>query len=306
MEHTKSKRHTHDEHAHDFVVETKNVYYRTDDGFREVNARANVRTDTGESLGIVSGRYHIIQNADMHDVVERSLYAHGMDVGTTHSYAFNHGREVKMVYEIRNMNRIIKKGDAVGLRFVATNSFDGKSAATFGIGILRLVCSNGMVGLEAFKGFTQKHDAKADLSKLSELITEGIGQYNKLCDRFQILTDKELKVRQRAEVARNLTLKGVFCGQVYNRVIERISQEQEIDGGDTAWGLLNSITHVHTHELSLHRQQSGERSVRKATSRLINDEGIYRDSYSIVDRHGNRYDRERVDALGEHSIFQLN
>lgn len=300
------KQNVHSDVAHNYNVELRPLHVQRGDQFVQTNAFATTRTDSQDVLGVVSKRYHVIQNNDLDDSVRQSFERSGVEIDKMHSYCLNNGRHVQMVYEVRNRIKDVKRGDAVGLRFIATNSFDGKSSATFGIGILRLVCTNGMVGLDTFKSFIQKHSQQADYAKLDELIVSGINQFENLTDQLSTLTERQLSIRRRAEVARNLALHGVYCTGVYNRIIDRISQQQDIDGGDNAWGLLNSITHVHSHELSLHRHMSGQESVRRATSLLLFSRSVYNDSYSQSDKHGVNYSRERIDALGQHEVFNLN
>lgn len=300
------KQNVHSDVAHNYNVELRPLHFQRDDQFVQTNALATVRSDSWDVLGTVSKRYHIIQNNELDANVRQSFERSGVEIDKMHSYCLKNGRDVQMVYEVRNRVKDVKRGDAVGLRFIATNSFDGKSSATFGIGILRLVCTNGMVGLNNFQSFIQKHSQQPDYGRLDNLIVQGIDQFEKLTDQLTTLTTKPLTIRRRAEAARNLALHGVYCQGVYNRIIDRIHQRQEIDGGDNAWGLLNSITHVHSHELSLHRHLSGQESVRKATKRLLFSPSIYEDSDTQMNSDGIRFDRERIAALGEHEVFQLN
>lgn len=98
--------------------------------------RANVRSDTGKVLGIVSDRYKIVQNQDAFDFTDGII---GGDVKYETAGSLEGG---KRVYLLARMPDFDILGDDMKSYLFFTNSHSGKSGIMSGLTTVRVVCNN--------------------------------------------------------------------------------------------------------------------------------------------------------------------
>ena len=100
---------------------------------------ANVRSDTNEALGIVKGRYKVVQNNEAFNFVDDIVG--NADTKVTYETAgslFN-GRRVFLLCRLPNTDIL---GDDIENYLFFTNSHDGTSSLMAGITNVRVVCNN--------------------------------------------------------------------------------------------------------------------------------------------------------------------
>ena len=133
---------------------------------------ANIRQDNNDILGVVSKRYSIVNNKDITDRADSALEAAGMPYKRK-VYTLEGGRKMKAYYDIgvddegkvinESMTRKVAKGDIMGFRLIAQNSFDRTLRVSFALGLIRLVCTNGMTTMEKEISMIKKHSASFNL-----------------------------------------------------------------------------------------------------------------------------------------------
>ena len=221
------------------------------------NYRANVRKDTGDTLGIVSDRYQVVQNYEAFDFVNE-LPLEG-DFKFESAGIFRGGRSMWIMGSLPEVNIL---GDDISNNVVFVNSHDGSSGVKVMMTPIRLICSN-MINLatkEADRIWAAKHtsgishkidEARYTLSlankymeKLEEeaLMLTGI---NLTDGEIEAIIDKMFPVDYNKATARKInnliTFKNNFFA-CYNEA--DISQFK-----GNAWGAINAMADLIDHKL---------------------------------------------------------
>lgn len=136
----------------DWKVIQKKIY--TGDRQRITGYRANVRDTDNKLLGVVSDRYHVVQNEDAFAFTD-SLLGEGVRYETAGS--LQSGRRVWMLAKLPNEYIIL--GEQVSPYLVFCNSHDGSGAIKVAMTPVRVVCSNTLnLALDTAKRcWTAKH-----------------------------------------------------------------------------------------------------------------------------------------------------
>ena len=136
----------------DWKVIQKKIY--TGDRQRITGYRANVRDTDNKLLGVVSDRYHVVQNEDAFAFTD-SLLGEGVRYETAGS--LQSGRRVWMLAKLPNEHIIL--GEQISPYLVFCNSHDGSGAIKVAMTPVRVVCSNTLnLALDTAKRcWTAKH-----------------------------------------------------------------------------------------------------------------------------------------------------
>lgn len=103
------------------------------------NYFANIRNDMNMPLGIVKGRYKVIQNTEAFDFVDGIIENKDVECRYETAGSLFNGRKIFLLVRLPNKELL---GDEVENYLFFTNSHDGSSALTAGITNVRVVCNN--------------------------------------------------------------------------------------------------------------------------------------------------------------------
>ncbi len=103
------------------------------------NYFANIRNDMNMPLGIVKGRYKVIQNTEAFDFVDGIIENKDVECRYETAGSLFNGRKIFLLVRLPNKELL---GDDVENYLFFTNSHDGSSALTAGITNVRVVCNN--------------------------------------------------------------------------------------------------------------------------------------------------------------------
>lgn len=146
----------------DWEVTSSKIY---DESGNEIpRFRANIKSDDGATLGIVSDQYKIVQNVDALDFVNE-LPKEG-DFEFDRAGVFRGGRSMWVMGKLPTINIL---GDDVSNNVVFVNSHDGSSGVKVMMTPIRLICSN-MINFATRKAdriWSAKHTTKIT-TKLEE------------------------------------------------------------------------------------------------------------------------------------------
>jgi len=176
----------------------------------------NRRTDDGSILGICTEQYNIVQNKDIFGKADEAIADRGLTPTSKRVVVSDGGAKVRGIYDFSNEVKKVKSvGDDMGFRLIVNNSFDRSLRISFQLGLLRLVCTNGMTTLEKEFDLTKKHSAQC---KLDELLTDdnldkafnrfeaSLGVYDRLA-QVNIKQEEGLNVLQRLAKANTISEK---------------------------------------------------------------------------------------------------
>ena len=219
--------------------------------------RANIRQDTGDTLGIVSDRYKIVQNYEAFDFVNE-LPLEG-DFKFESAGIFRGGRSMWIMGSLPEVNIL---GDDISNNVVFVNSHDGSSGVKVMMTPIRLICSN-MINLatkEADRIWAAKHtsgishkidEARYTLS-LADKYMEKLGEeaYKfteiKLADcEIEAIIDKMFPVNYDVDSSRKINNIIAFK----NNFFACYNEEDIKKFKGNAWGAINAMADLIDHKL---------------------------------------------------------
>ena len=119
----------------DWEVVQQRLY--SEDGAFISGVKANVRSDTGAVLGIVTDRYKVVQNQEAFNFTD-DLLSHGVKYETAGS--LNNGKRIWLLAKMQENYTLAD--EPVEPYMVFTNAHDGNSAVQVAMTPVRVVCQN--------------------------------------------------------------------------------------------------------------------------------------------------------------------
>ena len=202
------------------------------------------RTDNGRLLGTSTKSYKIVQNKDLVERVEDALSnVSGLGDFTSKKLVARDGARFYGVYDFPSIIKPITVGDGAGMRLILNNSFDRTCGVSFSIGLLRLICLNGMTSLVADTDVTKKHSHKLDLSFIKQSIGACQLKFEESVKDFGILADHKITQEQGGLILDNLAIKKVLAESMKDS-IQMIwdAPSFEEDKGRNLYNLYNATT----------------------------------------------------------------
>lgn len=241
----------------DFIVDQ--VALQTPDG-KPTRFVGNRRIDTGEILGIVTERYEVLQNAPLFGAFENVLSNKGFGnfkrkIVSTHS-----GARVRAVYDFPNTGFTLKNKDDLTFRLKVQNSFDGSLRASIQVGMVRLICTNGLAAPVAAVGMTRKHTTGLDGELVEQAFIKSVDAFQNAAPLFNQMID--LRVSQND--GRNILLNFEKSKVMSERMREGIESVWEgpsykEDSDRNLFNLYNAVTQHLTHSVEGKRFELAER-----------------------------------------------
>ena len=218
---------------------------------------ANVRTDTDEVLGYSTDRYGIVQNDDLLGRAESAFASRGVNY-ERNVYATDNGAKMRAVYDLQGPQfetKVPQVGDIMGYRLTVQNSFDRTLRVSFALGLMRLVCTNGMQTMQKDVDMVSKHSQKLDLDSLitDDALDKALGFLAKSGDVYGRLAATPLDEEQGLNVLANLTKKKVMSEKVRERVSQLWNNRGDLLRSDNhdpnLYNLYNAVTQHLTDEV---------------------------------------------------------
>ena len=256
---------------YNFTVEQVPLF---DEKGRRSGFFGNQRTDNGAILGVTSERYGIQNNAPLIERAEEAFKAQGLEweEENRNIVVTGDGQRMRAVYDFPNQikrREDRKKGDNMGLRLTVQNSFDRSLRVSFAMGVLRLVCTNGMTSLEKEQSMTKKHSSGNDLNFLGEALSRAIGSWDKALLTYNNLESIEIKPQEGLNALHNLAKGGALSDRMAGEISKIWNNPTyEEDKGRNLYNLYNAVTEHLTREVEGTRYELAERINHKVLSRL--------------------------------------
>ena len=218
---------------------------------------ANVRTDTNEILGTSTERYGVVQNEDLLGRAESAFNSRGINY-ERNVYATDNGAKMRAVYDLQGPQfetKVPQVGDIMGYRLTVQNSYDRTLRVSFALGLMRLVCTNGMQTMQKDVDMGSKHSQKLDLDSLitDDALDKALGFLAKSGDVYGRLAATPLDEEQGLNVLANLTKKKVMSEKVRERVAQLWNNRGDLLRSDNhdpnLYNLYNAVTQHLTDEV---------------------------------------------------------
>ena len=219
------------------------------------------RTDNRKVIGVSSDKYGIVKNGDVIDSVKEALSLHGQSLGE-YEEEVNCVRDGSRIYgefTFKNFTREVprenrQKGDFMGMKLTVNNSYDRTCRVSLSVGLLRLVCTNGMTSLEQEQAMTRKHSLQVDISFIRDAISGCIEKFESSVEHLGKLSKVSLTQDQGTNILQNLTDKKIIS-EVVRVGIANIWKvpSYQLDEARSLYSLYNATTQYLTREVSSNR-----------------------------------------------------
>ena len=210
------------------------------------NYFANVRSDTNQALGVVRGRYKVVQNTEAFDFVDGIIENKDVECRYETAGSLFNGRKIFLLVKLPNKELL---GDDVENYLFFTNSHDGSSALTAGITNVRVVCNNTLQ--MALKGaqrtWTCRHTDSifAKKAQAQEALGLAVTYIDKMQETAWELASKKINEEAffRKLFEKNPTN---LCEKNKEQAIERMhliyTQKDDLQNfRGSAWGMYNAV-----------------------------------------------------------------
>lgn len=178
----------------------------------------NFRTDNDVCLGTSTEKYEIVNNGSIVEKVEEALTKNGLGGFDSKKYVARDGARFYGVYDFKDVTGSVATGDNVGMRLTLNNSFDRSCGVSWSIGLLRLVCLNGMTAIVNDTSVTKKHSSKLDLAFIGDSIAESKGKFLNSVQTFQGLREHKVTKEQGGLILDNLAIKKVLADSMRDSI----------------------------------------------------------------------------------------
>lgn len=255
----------------DFTVKQVPLF---DEQGRRSGFFGNQRADTGGILGVTSDRYGIVQHGSLIEAAEEGFENAGLGAFERNVYVTGDGARMRAHYDFKDQTRALRRedrqvGDEVGLRLTLQNSFDRSLRVSFALGMLRLVCTNGMTTLENEVSMTKKHSANVETNFLEDAITKAVSNWDTAIATAESLTQRTIEHDQGLTILGNLVRMGALSDRMSGEIAKVWnSPEYDLDKARNLYNLYNATTQHLTRNVEDTRSELADRTSRNVFKKL--------------------------------------
>lgn len=214
------------------------------------------RTDTNAPLGIVGGRYNIVQNKDAFGFFDAIIGGESAIYETAGALGL-HGERIFITAKMPDFIRIEGTDDITEVYILLTNSHDGSGSIVAAITPVRVVCQNTLNAAlrNTINKVSIRHtaNAKHNLEEAHKLLKITHAYTNELNEAFNHLSKKSITDNQVKELIKDLFKSEKEDSKRIKNMQEAVFASYVAGVGQytvrgTAWGAYNGITHYLDHE----------------------------------------------------------
>lgn len=227
------------ENSYNFPVELQPIYLSN--GMQVKGRRAVVRTDTMNTLGIVSEGYKLVP----HNTVVEAFREVGQKYNVEEiASVANNGAYLYYKMAFPKVEMEVRKNDIVRMTMIVRNSYNGKNSLQVILGAVRLVCLNGMVIGTRFMQFAYRHFGSADKIDF-EQYRKAFQHHIKLFGTHS----PQIVEMARLPVPANNKLFDIETVRMPKYLLNEAQEKFETENDHTVWGYYNSLTFAVTHKM---------------------------------------------------------
>tara|TARA_B100000902_G_scaffold119239_1_gene119672 strand:- start:2078 stop:3013 length:936 start_codon:yes stop_codon:yes gene_type:complete len=236
----------------------------------------NFRADTGVCLGTSTKQYEIVNNGVVVEKVEEALRDSNLGEFKSSKIATRDGARFYGVYDFPRQQEEVSVGDVVSMRLTLNNSFDRSCGLSWSLGLLRLVCSNGMVSMVSDTSLSQRHSTRLSFDSITESLNECVDKYRESVGAFKKMKEFELSKEQGELILDNLAIRKVLSESLKdsitpiwtNKSFRVESGRNNVAHDRNMYNLYNAVTQHLTHDVQEHRFELSTRANRSVLSNL--------------------------------------
>ncbi len=215
----------------------------------------NVRDDNDDILGWTSERYGLVNHRDVLGRADEAFEARGIDV-TRKVIVTEGGAKMRAQYDPSGdlfQAEVPEVGDVMAYRLTAQNSFDRSLRVSFALGLVRLVCTNGMTTTEKEVDMVKKHSKQLNIADLvtDEALDSALSKLKDSVNVYSRLAQVELDEEQGLNILKTLTQGKVISEKLREEIAKIwIAPTHDEDKGRNLYNLNNAVTQHVTHEVA--------------------------------------------------------
>ena len=224
----------------------------------------NIREDNDDILGWTTERYGLVQHQDILGRADEAFENRGIDV-TRKVIVTEGGAKMRAQYDLQGdlfKADVPKVGDTMAYRLTAQNSFDRSLRISFALGLVRLICTNGMTTTEKEVEMVKKHSTNINIGDIitEDALASALSKLKDSLSTYGRLAQTELTQEQGLVILQNLSNAKVFSEKV-REAIGKIWNEptHEEDKERNLYNLNNAVTQHLTHEVADERFEYANR-----------------------------------------------
>ncbi len=236
---------------------------------KQTRFRGNVRTDTGECLGVVTEQYSVMQNEDLFGSVEELFKNRNLGVFKRREIVTGGGSRVRGIYTFSEQGIKVQKDDIL-FQLTIQNSFDGSLRVAFKAGLFRLVCSNGATSpVGGLVNLTKKHTDALSLDFAGEALDACLANFNRSADRLDAMARKNISQVEGRKLLNGL-VKAKAISERQSNEVEQVwnNPSYREDEARTVYNLWNAVTQTTT-RVAGNRFELADRIETEVTNRLV-------------------------------------
>ena len=224
----------------------------------------NVREDNDDILGWTTERYGLVQHRDVIKKSDDAFESRGIDVDRK-VIVTEGGAKMRVQYDLSGdlfKAEVPKVGDTMAYRLTAQNSFDRTLRISYVLGLVRLICTNGMTTTEKEVEMVRKHSKDVNIGDIisEDALDRALAKLKDSLTTYGRLAQTDLTQEQGLTILQNLATAKVFSEKVRESVA-RIWNEptHEEDKDRNLYNLNNAVTQHLTHEVADERFEYANR-----------------------------------------------
>ena len=269
--------------GYDFTVKQVEVPHPTKGG--KSGYFMNVREDNDDILGWTTERYGIVQHRDILGKSDEAFEKRGIEVERK-VIVTEGGAKMRAQYDLKGdlfQADIPKVGDTVAYRLTAQNSFDRSLRISYALGLVRLVCTNGMTTTEKEVEMVKKHSTNVNIGDIitEDALDSALARLKNGLNVYSRLADVSLEQEQGLTILQNLA-NGKVISEKLRESIAKIWNDptHDEDKGRNLYNLNNAITQHLTHDVADTRFEYANRVTNNVLKR-----------FDLASRNGKRLEK---------------
>lgn len=230
----------------------------------------NRRIDTNQVVGVVSENYRILQNRDLFGHADEVFEKMNLKTAKVNYITTRSGAQARAIYTFDTVGVKVRERDDLVLQMTVGNSFDGSLGASFNIGFLRVVCTNGLMA-PAGKGtnINKKHTLAVAESFTENKVKSAIDAFHKGAELFKPFFSTRVNQASGNNILGNLAQRKVIShktAKAIHAIWESPTYAQDTERN--LWGLYNAATEHLTHEVAPTRYELSQRFTQNIVNSL--------------------------------------
>ena len=224
----------------------------------------NVRQDNDDILGWTTERYGIVQHGDIIDRADKAFENRGIDV-TRKVIITEGGAKMRAQYDLGGdlfRADVPQVGDTMAYRLTAQNSFDRTLRISFALGLVRLVCTNGMTTTEKEVEMVRKHSTNINIGDIitDDALDRALAKLKDSLNVYGRMAQQAVSQDQGLAILQNLASGKVFSEKVRESIAKIWNNpDHEEDKARNLYNLNNAVTQHLTHQVADERFEYANR-----------------------------------------------